>query len=140
MRSFYLVFFFSFLFISPVSGDEIHCAVKAGDISTVKSLVKKDPSLINAPDKESMTPLHIAVAENQIKIISLLLDSGADVNCKNNRQDTPLHLAARHGNYEATQLLLLHHADHKARNMRGRIPLTLAAAWGGNLEYCETAY
>jgi len=53
------------------------CAAITGDLETIKSLVAKDPGLINC-EYEYFSPLRFAVRENQREVVEYLLDQGAD--------------------------------------------------------------
>jgi RNA polymerase sigma factor (sigma-70 family) len=55
---------------------EIFCACITGDLEAVKRLIEKDPSLARS-HYEYRTPLHFAVAENQLEIAAYLLAHGA---------------------------------------------------------------
>ena len=131
--------FFAFLFVFVVSlpislGEDIHDAVKLGDLKLLQKILEGDPSSINKPDENSMTPLHLAIDLADLKAASLLLEKGADVNLINYKKETPLHVAANKGNAEAVKLLLKYDADITLREMRDRIPLFLACNWGNDLE------
>ena len=47
----------------------------------------------NAVDKEGLTPLHLAVESNRLKVVLRLLQNGADKNLANKKGDTPLKIA-----------------------------------------------
>ena len=53
---------------------------------------------VNLRDSFGKTPLHNAILGNQVKIVEMLLKSGADVKATDERGDTPLHTAVRVGN------------------------------------------
>lgn len=61
--------------------------------------------LLNAIDREGMTPLHVAVRFNHVDIGKLLIENGANVNACQSNGVTPLHLAARYRMGEAEKLL-----------------------------------
>lgn len=54
---------------------EMFCACIAGDLETVKRLLKKDPSLVRS-HYGYRTPLYFAVRENQIEVARFLLEQG----------------------------------------------------------------
>jgi len=120
----------------PVSSmaQDIHEAAKTGDIEQLKRILSENPSLVNSPDKDQMTPLHHAVDAGKLEAASLLIKMSADVNAVNFKKETPLHMAAYKGNADAVKLLLKHGADPTRREMRDRIPLYLACNWGNDLE------
>lgn len=52
-------------------------------------------------------PLHLAVRNNRVKCVEILIDAGCDVNIKNNRLGrTPLHEACRSSQQECIELLV----------------------------------
>lgn len=60
---------------------------------------------MNAKDKSSETPLHIAAVRGYQEITALLIDKGADLNAKNNEGVTPLQLALQRGHQSIVELL-----------------------------------
>ncbi len=46
--------------------EPLHRAVLRGDLSTVKSIVDRDPGCVNAADETGMTPLHFTVARLRV--------------------------------------------------------------------------
>lgn len=50
--------------------------------------------------------LHLAIQENDVDFISLLLDHGVDANIKGYHDETPLYDACKSGNYEIVEMLL----------------------------------
>ena len=69
-------------------------------------LVEKDNCKVSSEDNDGMTPLHIACQEGHTKVVTSLLDKGADVDHKNVQGCTPLNLAVTNGHKEAVELLL----------------------------------
>lgn len=70
------------------------------------------------------------------RLVTLLVEAGADVDVCNSLRDTPLHLAVAQDAEEIASLLLFHGAKASARNHRGTPPLHHAAA-KGNLRLVE---
>lgn len=126
--------FILFCFTISSMAQDIHEAAKTGDLDGLKKILSENPSLVNSPDKDKMTPLHHAIDAGNLKAASLLISHGADVNAVNFKTETPLHIAAYEGNAGAVRLLLEHNADPTMREMRDRIPLFLACNWGDDLE------
>jgi len=124
------------LFVSAIQlfAQDIHKAVKTGNLEQMKKILGKNPSLVNSSDKDKMTPLHHAVDSGNLEGASLLISMGANVNAVNFKTETPLHIAANKGNADAVKMLLKHGADLTMREMRDRIPLFLACNWGNDLE------
>jgi hypothetical protein len=65
---------------SPGMGNdvwELFCACITGDLTTVKCLVGKDPSIVRS-HYAYRTPIYFAVRENQVEVVAFLLKHGAD--------------------------------------------------------------
>jgi ankyrin repeat protein len=82
-------------------------------------------------NEEGNTALHAALAgRRDLRIVSRLLASGADVNARATGGYTPLHIAAFHDDVNIVNTLLAHGAAAEARDDQGRTPLTIAEAQG----------
>jgi ankyrin repeat protein len=81
---------------------EIHDAALKGDLSLVKELLAKDPSLINAKGHNEKAPLHWAAQGGHIAVAKYLLAKGAAVNELNIQKETPLVYAAEGGHLQST--------------------------------------
>lgn len=78
-----------------------------GDVSAVKKLLKKDPTLVAVRDAKKLTPLHVAASRGQSSVTQLLIDHGADVHGPTEDGDwTPLVFASYRGHYEVAKLLV----------------------------------
>ncbi|CAG2064952.1 unnamed protein product, partial [Timema podura] len=66
--------------------------------------------------KTGATALHVAAAKGYIKVMSVLLQAGADVNNHDNDGWTPLHAAAYWGQKEACELLIENFCDMDIKN------------------------
>ena len=101
-------------------------AAKRGDTATLRELVARNRSLLQARDKDGSTPLHCAAWHGDVETVRFLLDAGADINDQNQSSHwgtTPLHAAA-HGDQRAVaELLIARGADLHAKNLHGRTPL-----------------
>ena len=65
---------------SPGNGEDVwglFCACASGDLETVKQVLGKDPSLVRS-HHEYRTPLYFAVRENQMAVVTYLLEQGAN--------------------------------------------------------------
>jgi ankyrin repeat protein len=99
-----------------------------GDDVKLDNLLRQNPSIVNVPDYEQNSLLHLAVLHNRTNTIALLIKYKADVNAKNAVLMTPLHLAAREGFLDACHLLLNYGADTRVRDKRGWTALQWAQA------------
>jgi len=129
-----------FLLISAntsLFADAIHDAAKAGDLEKLKTLLEKDPALVNSLDSDRNTPLLCAIDAGKLEAAEFLINSGANVNAVNYNKESPLHIAAKKGNGEGVKLLLQHDAYPNLREQRDRTPLFMAVNMGRNLEAIE---
>lgn len=81
---------------------------------------------VNMQKRHHLTALHVAAWKNDLTLVELLLQGGADIHAKVCGGRTPLHVAAEENASEATQLLLAKGAQVDARGRYGRTPLYLA--------------
>ena len=101
-------------------------AVIAGDANQVKLYLSKGAD-VNAKDRQTWTPLHVAIWDGHKAVAEELIAKGADVNVKDKRGYTPLHLAAIKGRSDAAGLLIDKGANVNVKNPAGQTPLHLAA-------------
>jgi ankyrin repeat protein len=73
--------------------------IAAGDVEAVRNAVEASPGLltrsVERDGQGGWTPLHIAVIEEQVEIVRLLVAAGADVAARTEHGRTPLHVALR---------------------------------------------
>jgi ankyrin repeat protein len=77
-----------------------------------------------------VTPLHIAAERGELHIISLLLDSGAEIDARGEEGHTPLHEAVLRGHTEAVKLLMTRGANTNIPNDLGQTPKDTARIEG----------
>lgn len=98
-------------------------ACRNGQKGIVQIFLKKGGIDVNKRDAEGNTPLYYACLKGYRDIVSLLLDSEADVSLANNMSETPLHAASRSGNKEIIGKLVQYGADLDVTDNEGRTPL-----------------
>jgi ankyrin repeat protein len=74
--------------------DEVCEAIGRGEETTALALLEADPGLIHARHRDGWTPLHGAAVVLNERLVTWLLDHGADVNLVRRDGQTPLDLAA----------------------------------------------
>ena len=104
----------------------LHSAAVYGDASLVQLLLKFGFA-INAIGNRGQTPLHLA---EDVSIVKLLVEKGADTTIADKMGNTVLHVAAYYPGYSdliVEFLLDQRSADVHSRNARGKTPLHLTA-------------
>ncbi|VDI65971.1 protein phosphatase 1 regulatory subunit 12A [Mytilus galloprovincialis] len=76
--------------------------------------------------KTGATALHVAAAKGYMKVISVLLQAGVDVNARDNDGWTPLHAAAHWCQEEVCKALVDHMCDMDIKNNAGQTPTDVA--------------
>lgn len=112
--------------IDEIQPTPLFAALERGDDAAVIRAIE-DGCDVNARDNRLIlgngcSPLHVAAAHNNAVMISLLLESGADVNAVDADGRTPLWVACSDGDYQAVAALLAAGADAAIPDSLGRTP------------------
>jgi ankyrin repeat protein len=112
-----------------VSAQDIQEFAQKGDLEGVKTLLEKDPQLVNAKDSLGRTPLHWAARGVHFELIKYLVKKGADVNVKDNVNIVPLSSIASRGHKEAGEFLIKNGANiNVEKDATGNTPLSYAVS------------
>ncbi|KAF1806435.1 ankyrin repeat-containing domain protein [Mucor lusitanicus] len=111
---------------APTSQDNLWVAAGDGQIDRVRELLESGIA-VDGHDQFGYTAMHAAVSYNQIEMVKLLIEKGANVNIEDFEKDTPLYVAE---NVEMAQLLLDNGADPKHTNEDGITPALTALEEG----------
>src|SRR6202011_3521781 len=84
----------------------VHEATLNGNQTEMDRLLDLNPKLINVPDYDKNTLLHLAALRNEIGEVKDLLARGAKVNAQNSAKMTPLHIGVNQGEREIVVLIL----------------------------------
>ncbi|XP_073056939.1 putative E3 ubiquitin-protein ligase XBAT31 [Primulina eburnea] len=120
--------------LSCGSSDELglFSAVQLGNLETVKEVMGKNSAFVHSStvyDRNSV--LHIAAANDQIEVLSFLLDGSVNPDVLNRLKQTPLMLAAMRGNISCVKKLIEAGANILMFDSRsGRTCLHYAAYYG----------
>ncbi|XP_076164553.1 uncharacterized protein LOC143145248 isoform X2 [Ptiloglossa arizonensis] len=109
------------------------------DAGTGGAVAAAAPELVNAPDAEGHTPLHLAVIAGDTQLVAILLANGADVNAKDLEGHSVLHWATVCGEAECVRLVLAAGARPSTPDLRGGSPLHYAAQCCGAAATAELA-
>lgn len=104
-------------------------AVKRGDISSVKDLIRNGAN-IDEQDGKGITVLMAAVSSGLNEIAECLVNEGANLNVRNYSGNTALILASASGSIRMVRFLLDKGADVFAVNIEGKTALMLASENG----------
>ncbi|KAK1434768.1 hypothetical protein QVD17_00519 [Tagetes erecta] len=114
------------------SGERLVSAARDGDFQEAKALLEYNPRLAKYTTFAGRnSPLHHSAAQGHHEIVSLLIESGVDINLKNYRGQTALMQACQYGHWEVVLTLVLFKANiHKTDCLNGGTALHLAALNG----------
>ena len=82
---------------------------------------------VAAQNKDGETPLHLASQYEEVEVVRMLIERGADVSAQNKEGETPLHRALEYGNVGVVRMLIESGTDVSAQNKDGMTPLHLAS-------------
>lgn len=80
----------------------------------------------NKHPKTGATALHVAAAKGYVKVMSILLQAGLDINAQDFDGWTPLHAAAHWGQKESCKLLVENFCDMDVKNFAGQTAQDIA--------------
>ena len=117
----------------------LHLAIKAKNLETVELLIKEDSNSIDAPDEDSVTPLHqsMGVEYWKAEIFEALWRQGPDLQHPSYRHKPLMIHAVRVENLEVIRFLIAHDPSLAAyRDTSGNSALHIAVQ-GNNLEILD---
>jgi len=100
------------------------------ELLRMQQMVNASPDLINGSYATGDTPLVSAAGNGWVRVVRLLLDSGANPNRLSGDGWMPICKAADAGNEQIVEMLLQHGADINGRNTSGKTALFYAARDG----------
>ena len=102
-------------------------AARKGHNEAVKSLLNEGTD-VHTVNVRGQTPLHLAAMTDNVDVVRMLVDGGADIDVADPGNDIkPLHNAATNGCTNVCEFLLKHGADMDAQTAEGDTALHLAA-------------
>ncbi|CAL1532046.1 unnamed protein product [Lymnaea stagnalis] len=109
----------------------LHLAVADGNESVVNVLTTVKNCNVSALDNVFRTPLHWAAVLGHSKIVSILLDSGADSSSSDSNGATALHYAAQNNFSETVSVFLCRNCTDE-QDLEGRTAFMWAAGKGAD--------
>ena len=109
--------------------DALFNAIRSEDESTVSTILKKQPELVNETDSRGSTPLLLASYYGYTGITKIILENKPDVNAKDGSGNTPLMGVCFKGYPEIAKLLIKHGADVNVVNFNNATALIYAATF-----------
>ncbi|GAB4813660.1 hypothetical protein N2152v2_000706 [Parachlorella kessleri] len=112
----------------------LHQAVFGEKEERVAAILATGTGVINHPNRQGQTPLHLAADRGLVSIVKLLLDHGAAVDLQDDDGSTPVHLAAQGSQREVVELLVKAGCRVDIKNNCQRTPVETAVL-AGRTEY-----
>jgi ankyrin repeat protein len=104
-------------------------AAKSGNTDAVRGLIQQHAD-VNSPGSDGLTPLHLAVQEDNAAMAELLLRAGANVNVADRYGITPLYFAATNASAGMIEALIKVGANPNAALPEGETVLMTASRTG----------
>ena len=104
----------------------LHWAAEHGDLQKAATLIRQGAVVDVEAARHRKAPLHLAAFRGFPHIMSLLVESGANIHTTDFRRYTPLHCGIKH--LESVRTLLNAGANPNAQTITGATPLHLAAS------------
>ncbi|RQM19009.1 hypothetical protein B5M09_003487 [Aphanomyces astaci] len=101
------------------------CSALGSDVA-VHMLIKAGAQPRGAMGPHGDTALHVAVQENHLQTVRLLIHSGAPLDAQNEQGNTPLHVACMQGHAAIAAYVVRKGADLHRTNSNGETPLVKA--------------
>lgn len=95
---------------------ELHLAVMLDDYEACERILAENASIINATNRSGELPLTLAVNNQNVAIVELLIKHGADIEHRDHNSNTPLLNAVSLGNQALVDVLLTNGADKETLN------------------------
>ena len=104
----------------------IHDAASIGVVHKVSDFLNKEPSLMESRDGNGMTPLLIAARDGQPKVVTLLINMGANLKATSTMGNyNAIALAAKNGQKDVVEILLNSGCDANLKSSDGNTPIML---------------
>lgn len=103
-----------------VEVNSLHYAVSINEKSYVSDLIDEEPNLASQLNKEGLTPTHIAIKNDGLSSLKIILEKKINPNIKNANGETPLIFAVKNKKYKAAKILIENNASKTAKDQNGK--------------------
>ncbi|CAM9195842.1 unnamed protein product [Scytosiphon promiscuus] len=110
--------------------NELHHAALCGSNERTADLLRRGNIDVNQGDPHGITPLMIAACNGFCRVVTILLNSGANLAMTADDGATALHASAQAGQTEMTKMLVRAGSSIEAKDYKGFTPLHVAASEG----------
>ncbi|KAL4199403.1 hypothetical protein AMTRI_Chr03g144790 [Amborella trichopoda] len=116
--------------VSSSDSEDIHTFARDGNLEALQSICISNPLAVNARDKLSRTPLHLAAWAGQLEVVAFLCKHKADVGAAANDDMGAIHFASQKGHLAVVRTLLLSGVSVNASTRKGFTALHYASQRG----------
>ena len=105
-------------------------AIDGRDFALLRIIIRMSPCVkdyLIDKDKDGNTLVHRCCKDGNLRLLTVLIEVGLDVNVKGENKRTPLHIASLHNNIQIVNLLLNSCADVFAKDIEGSRPADLCS-------------
>ena len=106
----------------------LHSVIAKREFAAAVKLLEGGADVEAKDPGSGASALHYAVKEDNLELVGLLLQRGAEINSRTRNGTTPLHTAVLYGRLEVAQYLIEKGAEIDARSISGATPLAIAEA------------
>ncbi|WP_031548128.1 ankyrin repeat domain-containing protein [Salinicoccus luteus] len=106
----------------------LHHAVKKSNLKMVKTLLNYTEIDLNQQNNKGMTPLMLAVCQNDMDIANKLINAGANPSIKDHEDITPLFASLIRGHLEIAKILFSYTDIDERSNYHGGVTMLMFAA------------
>ncbi|EAX94343.1 hypothetical protein TVAG_441620 [Trichomonas vaginalis G3] len=109
----------------PTKITSIFDAILLHDVAEVQKFIQKKKSVVNERGKNRITPFTTAALENDLEIMKILFENGADPNIADGSGRTAFHIAASKDSKDMIQFLADIKANSTIKDKEGRKPVDI---------------